>query len=481
MRDAIAWSHELLDAADRTLFRRLATFAGGWTLEAAEAVCNATGDLTRDVLDGVASLIDNSLVQQVPVGDGEPRYTMLETIREYGLEQLQASGEADILRHQHALFFLRLTEEAEPELYGAGQEIWLARLERDHDNLRAALGWARDSGESEPGLRLAAAVWWFWHVRGYWGEARDWLESTLARAATVGRTAARAKVLAGTGDLAGHRCDFSLACARLEESVAIWRELGDKRGLAQALRFLAVVYSSQGGHAAARAVWEESLQLCREVGDPWELAMGLGMLGRLAIQQGDYATARPLLEEALAQRDAVGDKWVIAQNLNGLGDVARCEGGYAHAQALYEESLALSRALGSRGDITAGLLHNLGYVAHHQGDSQRAAALVTESLLLFRELGDRRGMAECAIGLAAIASEAGQAERAARLLGMAEAALDALGTAVWGSNRADYERTVAATRTNLGDAAFAAAQAEGCGMPWEQAIDYGLNPESGQC
>ena len=473
LRDAIAWSYDLLSGDEQRPFRRLGAFVGGCTLETAEAVCSAAGELEIDVLDGVASLVDKSLLWQDEAGP-EPRFLMLETIREYALEQLEASGEAAATRRRHAEYYLALAEQAAPELRGAQQLAWLDRLDREHDNLRAALGWARQSGEAELGLRLAGALWRFWNIRSYWTEGRGWLEAALALAGPSRPVRVRAEALDGAGLLAWHQDDRAAARARLEESLAIWQELGDRSGIALTLALLGLVSWSEGDETAGRLLLEESLAIWRDVGQGWGVALALGVLGRMALHQGDYAAASSRLEESVAIRYEAGDTWVVAQNLNSLGDLARLGGDYQRARALYEESLALSRQLRSKATI-ASLLHNLGHVTSVQGDQRGAAALFEEAVVLFRELGDRPGMAECLAGLAGVAAAEGRPERAAQLFGAAEGALDAAGARMSATNRANYERNLAAARALVDEEGFAAAWAEGRAMPLEQAVAYALD------
>jgi hypothetical protein len=243
LRAAIAWSYELLDKGEQALFTRLGVFVGGWTLAAAEAVCNATNDLPVDVADGIASLLSKSLLQLGEGADGEGRFLMLETIREYALERLLESGEGKTLRERHLAYYLALAEAAEPHLRGAEQVVWAERMELEHDNFRAALAWAHERGSVESPtadsieteLRLAGALFWFWDLHDHFSEGRRWLERALARTNGTARTTARAMALYAVGGLAANQSDFVTARARLEEIVAIWREIGDTRGLALVL------------------------------------------------------------------------------------------------------------------------------------------------------------------------------------------------------------------------------------------------------
>ncbi len=470
LRGTIGWSYDLLETAEQALFRRLSVFVGGFTLEAAEAVA---GPHDVDALDGVASLVDKSLVRQDQRDGEEPFFAMLETIRAFGLECLEASGEGAEYRRRHAEYILALAEEGERNLRGPGQARWLARLETEHENIRAVLGWTQtEPSAAEIGLRLAAALWWFWYIRGHWSEGRRWLEAAL-RSCAPDETATRAWALLGSAVLSGHEASLAAARLRIEEGMAIFRNLGDRRGVAISLFFIGNQAVLVGDHATAESALAESQALLRQVADRWSRSLPLGPMGRLALQQGDTETARARFQEALALRREAGDEWGAAQLLNSLGDVARTRREYEVAAPLYEESLALFRKLGSKGSIPS-LLHNLGQVALAQGAPERAEALFGQSLALFRYLGDERGMAECVAGLAGVAAATGQPQRAARLLGATEALLEALGVPISPSNVADYERSVARARQQLDEQTFASAWAEGSGMRLEAAIGLAL-------
>jgi len=402
LRNAIAWSYKLLSAGEQTLFRQLAVFVGGCTLEAADAVCNAENDLPTDVLDGMTALVDQSLLQHAEGADGEPRFVMLETIREYGLEQLERSGEAEVTQQRHASYYLALAKQAEPNLRGTEQQAWLARLEAEHDNLRAALAWSQTAGGSaEMGLRLGGALWWFWWVRGYWSEGRAWLSRALASSTILlesersreewALTPAQAKALLGASWLAHAQSDYERQAALVEESLALYRTLGDQHGSADALRGLGWVALLQSNLEQAAARLEESLALYRTLGDQHGSADALRGLGWVAEYQGDHERQAALVEESLALYRTLGDTRGSADALQGLGWVALTQNDLEQAAARFEESLALYRTLGDkRGSADA--LRSLGRVALHQGASERARMLAEESLALARELGDGRGV-----------------------------------------------------------------------------------------
>jgi len=505
IRNTIDWSYDLLDAGEQMLFARLAVFVGGCTIEAAEAVCKANGDLPMEIVDGIAALVDKSLLRQTEDPDGEPRFRMLETIREYALERLEASGEAEALRRRHVEHYLALAETAEPELHRAEQLAWLQRLEQEHDNLRAALAWSQTSAASvETGLRLAGSLGPFWQMRGHQSEGRAWLLSILAP--PMDRpTAVRAKALNWAGSLV----DSSIQQEALfEESLAVGRALGDIASVADALRGLGI-------RTGAQALLEESLALCQKIGDTWRSAMALYSLGLLALKQGDFGRAIALNEESLALFGQLGDRWgsvyttyrllcarmnstqsyselmpqvtellaqwrqlgdqsAYANVLNGLGEMARAHGEYGRAAIYYAESLALWQDVGVRSEVAI-VRCNQGLLAHNQGDEGLAAALLAESLVLVRKNADQGGIPWCLEGLGWVAMAQGQAERAARLLGAARAWFHLTDVLSNPGDWAESDRNVAAARAKLGEEAFAAAWEAGRAMTLEQAIAEALD------
>jgi predicted ATPase len=441
LQNTIGWSYDLLNAPEQMLFRRLTVFAGGFTLEAAEALGGE-----GDPLELLASLIEKSLVRQEDIA-GETRFWMLETIREYGADRLREAGEAIAVRDRHLDFFLALAEEAEPRLHGREQLAWLARLEAEHDNLRAALEWSgAEERHAEAALRLAGALAWFWNMRGYLHEGRRWLEDLLERPAPAGAT--RARALDGAGLLAFYQDDFDAAPARFAESVALWRELGDRRALAHAMSWLggcseysrriplleeSVALAREVGdpwvlgltlwHLAinvlrfqsdperVRKLAKESTALLREVGDLWSLGRPLGTLAFVAWGQGDLAAAVVYFEEALAAARTVGDKWGIATTLSFLVAVAREQGDYAAAQALLEEGLAIFREAGDK-PRTVHSLSSLAEVAQAQGDDEKARALCEDAISLARELEDTHSLMHSLAAIGHVARQQGDYGRA---------------------------------------------------------------------
>jgi predicted ATPase/transcriptional regulator with XRE-family HTH domain len=515
LRGAIVWSHDLLDEWERAVFRRMAIFVRGGTLEAIDAVCRVPGETGRDVLAGVASLLDQSLLRRGDLPDREPRLRMLWTIREFAREHLIAAGEEAVIQEQHARFYLALVETAEPYLRSAEREPWLARLESELDNLRAALTWCLASADrAELGLRLAGGLHWFWYFRGYLTEGRDWLEKALAHAGPARRTAAGAMALTAAGRLALMLDHYDTMRARLEEAVAVWQEVGEKRGLAYALSDLGmvIVYRDNdrtgqvlieqavrllrelddrwslafaldllagskvllGDAGRAVADYEESIALYREVGDQAGVAAELSELARVELRLGDYATARVRLGEALAIHRVVDDPWNTAHSLRSLGDVAICQGDYAQAAVFYQEGLDRYRQLGDRMRMGA-VLRSLGHVARREGRYAEARGCYTEGLALSRAVGSQAGTAWGLAALAGMAAAEGRPLRAARLFGAVAAWAATLQEAMPPPDQVEQAYYLALLRDRLGSAPFAAAWAAGETLPPVQALAAALD------
>jgi non-specific serine/threonine protein kinase len=471
LRAMLDWSYALLPEPERVLLRRLSVFTGGWTLEAAEAIYEGEGITAEAVLDLLAQLVDKSLVI-AEEQDGQGRYRLLETVRQYAAEKLAAGeGESAALRGRHLAYYVALAEGAEAALRGPMQAAAFAGLETEHDNLRAALGWAVASGTGEAGLRVIGAVWRFWLVRGHVGEGRAWLGRILACVEPSAiPPAVRAKALNGTGRLVAEQGDYTAARALLEEGLALYRELGDRHGVANGLNNLGTVAWMRGDYAAAHTLYGESRNLARELGDRWGVALALNSLGIVAWAQGDYVSARTFYDESLILKRQLDDQRGVADGLLNLGEVARAQGDYAAARALLEEGLALYRGLGDRRGVADGL-NNLGTVALAQGDYVSAQALFDESLTLAWELGDQRGVAMVLEGVAAVAAQTGQPVPAARLYGAAERLREAIGAPLPPGDRGTYDRGVAAARAGLNEVAFASVWAAGRAVSLEQALD----------
>jgi len=483
LRATMEWSFGLLTEGEQRLLPRLAVFAGGCTLEAAEHVA---GDAPRGapaVVDLLGGLVAKSLVGLEDQG-GLGRYRLLETVRHYAGERLQAAGETDTVRGRHLEWCLELAEQAASELQGAERKAWLQRLEDEHDNLRAALRWARQTQQIAPGLRLAGALWRFWWAHGYLSEGREWLETLLAAHVSPGGpagdagggtpdSALRARALTAAAVLASEQGDYDRAVTLSERGAQIYRHLGDKVGVVSALGVLGTVAMRRADYPSATALYQECLDVRRDLGDRRGMAILLNNLAIVARHQDDSPRAADLFTESLTLKRALGDKHGIALALLNLGEVALDQCDYPRAAAVIEESLALLREQEDRWTIPLAL-NNLGDVARYQGDLERATALYTQSLTLYREMGNDADVGECLEGLAGVADAQGQAQRAARLLGATAALRATLRVPLPVADRAANERLVAATREALGDAAFGAAWAAGQALPLEQVIAEAL-------
>jgi predicted ATPase/DNA-binding CsgD family transcriptional regulator len=471
LRAGIAWSYDLLSADEQQLFRRLAVFAGPCTLAAVESVASTTGTIALDV---VAGLVDKSLLQQVALA-GEPRFSMLETIREFALERLVASGAEIDARRAHAGYFLRLAEEAESRLRGSLQQAWRDKLEGDLDDLRAALAWTlgptAEREDAETGLLLVGALWYFWFQRGLTGEARRWLKQALA--ATAGRGRPRAQALLGAGTLAWRQGDFPTARDYLDESAALWREEDDVQGLAEVLHVLGHVRFDQRDYVAARVLFEESRQAYGRAGDTIGGLPLVGDLGLVAYHEGDYQTAARVFTESLSLYRGHGMKDRVAGALNALGDLAQLAGESRRATALYEESLALWRELHGTPGI-ASALHKLGQVSRSTHDDGTARARLVESLTLQREIGNKQGIGECLAALAAVTAASGHLVRAAQVFAASSALLKSIGVPLAPVDQLTLSRDIDAARERLGDPAWSQAWTEGSALSMENAIRLAL-------
>jgi predicted ATPase/class 3 adenylate cyclase len=481
LHNAIAWSYDLLNESEQTLFRRLSVFVGGCTLDAVEAVVTDTRDRERgseqargSVLDQLSSLLDKSLLQEGESTNDEPRFVMLELLREFGVGQLKLSAEAEAIQRRHATFFLALAEQAEARLESADQVHWMNRLEQEHDNLRAALEWSKKAdGAGELCLRLAGTLGLFWEAHGYFSEGRERLSAVLATETAQARTPARAKLLARAAELAYRQSDYPATISFAAASLAICRELGDRQGIAAALIKLGNAAMEAGDYAVAPRFLEEALTIWRDLEDEHGTARALISLGWVALRSGDYHLANARLEEALALSRELGDTRSMGFELSGLGEVALRQGDSARAAQLVEESLELRRQMGHRWGVGVSL-GTLGWIALREGDWSRAITRLGESLEIRREIGDKSGSAWCLERLAEVALAQGQAEKAVRVFGAAAALRDSIGSVSDPVDQPEYESTLASLRAELGDVRFAAIWHEGLALTLEQAIQLAL-------
>jgi predicted ATPase/DNA-binding SARP family transcriptional activator/Tfp pilus assembly protein PilF len=465
LRGAIAWSYDLLEPAERAVFAQLGVFLGGWSPDAAAAICLPDSPAAEiDTAHALERLADASLARREAGVGGRPRYTLLVAIRQYALELAGQGAAVDELRRRHADYYLGLAERFEPDLGGPQQGALLDELEQEHDNMRAALDWALSGAQSDLALRLCATLWWFWFVRGHLGEGRRWIEAALAKNESSGHpdrnNLLRARLLNAAGVLAHDQGDYAWARARLAEGLDLSRQIGHERGVASGLNNLGLVARSQGDYAQAAVYYQQSLDLCRERGDDWSVAVSLSNLGLVASYQGQYERASAWYAESLALRQRMGDKRGIAVTLNHLGHIVYRAGDYARAAAYHEESLALQRELVDRAGVTDSLV-GLGRVALARADYAQAQRHFEAGLAMRRDLGDRAGVAECLEQLAEVAARDGGARRAAVLLGRAQALRDEVGAPRPPLDLPEHARLIADLRAALGEDAFAAAWVEG--------------------
>jgi predicted ATPase/uncharacterized protein HemY len=404
LRGALDWSYHLLGEGEQRLFARLAVFAGGCTLESAETVCNADNDLELDVLDGIDSLVSKSLLRQGAEIEGEPRFEMLETIREYAFEKLGDAGEETTMRNRHLAFFRKFMDVVNSQ--SQEQLAWQDRLEVEHDNLRAALNWSKiATADQVTDLELAIALAPFWLTRGYYSEGQRWLEDALEKDQEA-PALLRAKALFQTGQMARNQGDYKRARAHFEASLALYREVDNQRGVASVLNNLGWVDFFEGDTRKAASFFEESLTICRAIDAKNGIASSLHSLGRIKAREGDYTTARALHEESLALYRQVGSEGGIAGALSELGDLMLSQDDYDSARTLYEESMAIRPKSAGKSSF-AGLLGRLGRLAAYQREWRRASDLLEGSLAIYREVGDKRGSAWVLSGIGWAAEEQG--------------------------------------------------------------------------
>jgi predicted ATPase len=453
LRDTLDWSHELLSEDEKKLFGRLSVFAGGWTLEASEAVGAGEGVEQSAVLDVLSGLAEKSLVVAESIGEGGTvRYRLLEPSRQYAQEKLEEGGEGEEVRRRHAAFFLALAEEAQPRLRTLEDRQWLERLEREHDNLRAALSWALERGEAELGLRLAGTLRLYWEAHGHAGEGRRWLEEALAMDDRAS-VAARVRALEAVGWLTLWQMDLDQAEAVAQEGIELIAEVGIESSLAASFRtMLGFAATLRGDYEQAQELLEESLRLSREADDKVKIADALLFLGAASVDQGDHERAKKLWQEGIVVCQELGYTYPLPSFLTSLGYTSLLEGDYERAAALNEEAAALFRERGFKGG-SQWVLDNLGWAALLQGDHERAETFYEESLTLCKELGAKHVTSKSLEGVACVAGIRGEAERAARLFGAAEALLEAVGHQHPPEEALLREPYLATTRSRLDEAA----------------------------
>ncbi len=467
LRAALDWSYQLLPAEEQRLLRLVSVFVGGCTLEAIDQVVG-TGSV-----EGIASLLDKSLLHH-DLTSRETRLAMLETVRTYALEQLVANGELDEVQRRHATYCVGMAETAEPALVGPDQVQWLERLEREHDNLRAALRWCIDAREVDMGARLGGALWHFWSTRGYPREGRVWLSELRILAGPQSRTAAHARVLTGGGRLAYDQGDYAAARALHEESLDIARELGHLPAVAGSLGHLGDVAHQLGDYPQAQSLFEDALAILRQLNDRHGVAEVLNKLGLTVRCRGDHVAARRLYEEALLIGRELGDRGWEARVLNNLGRAAYYQGDFAAARTLHEQSLTIRRQVGDRRGIATSL-GDLGDVGHQLGDYATARTLREESLRLWQQLEDPWGMAYVLEGFAELAAVQDQPGLVVRLVAASTVQRESIRAPRSPASAERMQRLVEAARKRLSRTDEAEAWAAGKRLSADEACGLALS------
>jgi len=469
LRHAIDWSYDLLGEAEQKLFRRLSVFAGGFALEAAESICDTKQDLGFDILDGVASMVDKSLVRQVEQKEGEPRFLMLETMREYGLEKLAVSGEEERTRKAHAAYCVVLAEEAASETDASEVKAWMDRFEMEHDNFRAALDWLTENCNSEWSLRLCTALFRFWETREYFTEGRRRLEAALQLPSTESQKGVRMRALFSAGILAGNQGDYDASIRLLQENLEVARQIQDQQSIAVSLNALAVFRRDMGNLDMATELFEESLAMWKQLGDRLAVARALSNLATVKKFQGNYEQARELYEQCQIIFGELQDRSGIAWVFNHQADLLREQGDLSGARCFYECGISAFREANDRWGI-AGSLADLGNLTREQCDFAASEALHRESLTLFQELGHKRGQARGLEALAALAAARSDSEGALRLAGAAAALRQTIGAPLTVAEQTKLEQCLEPAREQLSATAARAAWLEGWVMPVEMAV-----------
>ena len=474
------WSYGLLDPREQTMFRNLAPFAGGCSLEAAEWMERGRaaegrgleGGDRREVLDLLASLVEKSLLRQVETGEGEPRFQMLETIRQYGLRLIDTLEEGSAVRGRQLDYLLDLALRAEPALTGPDQAEWLDRLERDYENMVAVMDWGLEAGEVEKAVRLGSAMWWFFWLRGHFGEMRKRLDLALQRGGALPRSL-RANLHVASGAMATLDGEGDLAARHYEKAVALERERKDPRGMPRALRGFASALGNLGQHEAAVPFYEEALRIDRDLGNRAGESAALRGMGKVALSLGNLDVAQDHFERALDIARSMGEPQHTAYALAGLGDVAREQGQLEEAARLYAEGLRHCRQLGSRPGVLSAL-QNLAFTEMASSDFESAEARFTEALGMARSLGDRGRLATSILGLGEISVARGDLERGVRLIGAARRVAGSKPAEQSGRRGDESERSLAVAREALGAEGVERLLEEARSLPLAATVEWAL-------
>ncbi len=472
LRNTLEWSVQLLSQDDRALFARLGVFSGGFSLEAAQEICNLTKAKGSDIQQGIESLLDNSLLLPAALDGGQLRFKMLETIREYANERLSECGELEELRRRHAQYFIDTMNQVSPMFNTEQADRGFAWVDIEHDNLRTALtSCLNDASLLDLAPWLLTAMNFPWYRRGFLSEGRVWASRFLQSSIAQGPTMARCYTLWSSGAMAMWQGDLNDALGYLEEATRIAISLESPLPIALTQLFLGTTHVNRGKDKLALQYLNTALEIFGQLGMDWYKAVTMVHMANASLGLGDTKNARLYLDRALAINQQVKENWMKSFILNNYGEIARSEGDYSHAQTDYEESEKLLRAMGDKGDL-ARLVHNLGCVARHKGELAGAEKIFRESLEMFIKLGNQRGMAECLASMAGLWSERALAVPAVRLLSAAQVLLDETGAAWWPADRVEVNKTVRNLKQSLEAAQFDNAWEAGKSMSREEAISY---------
>ncbi|MGH8169890.1 MAG: ATP-binding protein, partial [Steroidobacteraceae bacterium] len=472
LRNTIDWSHDLLNAGEQKLLRRFSVFAGGATLEAVEAVCNTVSDFEIPSIDGLSSLVEKNLVQRADRLDAETRFTMLETIREYALERLLASGEGSTVRRAHAAYCLVLAEEGNPELDPAQRATWLARCDLEIDNFRSALDWLFETRALQWALRSCMALFRFWDMREHLIEARSRLESVLHLSGDA-YARERAQIAIFLGAVTTAQGDYPAAQRFLEQSLALSREAGDRWGIATSLNALGVSARDRGDYAGAQESFEQSLSCWRQLGDRLSAARCLHNLANVLKSRGDCSRARKALEDATVMFEELGDRSGAAWSVNSQGDTAREQGDLPAARHLYERALSMFRDCADQWGAARSLT-DLGHIRCEQGEYAAAHAAYGEALAIFSKLSHRRGIARTIEGCACLAAARGRAAAALKLAAAAAGLRVSICAPLPQAEQQMLDRHLTQAWQNLGEPEGQQAWEEGAALSLDEAVRCAL-------
>jgi predicted ATPase len=470
LRNTVDWSYSLLDPHSQRLFSQLSVFVDGFTMQGAETVCNAENEF--DILEGINILLNNSLLHQEFSGPDQPRFRMLETIREYAFEKLDTAGDADVLYHHQADFFANLAAQAEPRFFSGESETWLDRIKVEYNNFRDILNWLQNKPQTRNTAWIVTVnLLWFWYRRGYLNEARQWHETAFQQTQALQRDPLRANLMVHAGAVAMWQSDLNAAAQSMDQGLAILRQINDPYFLPSALFMRGVLAVHRGENEQATRVLEEALAKFQEVDHQWFMAMILLHLGNISLDQGEISTSHERMRKSLILGKQVGDRWIMASAINNLGEIARYQGNYTEAEKHYLESKNLFREVSSSPDV-ARSDHSLAHVALWRGNFSEASDLLAFSLDQYLKLGVKRGVLEALLGLGVLLAKQEYFERSVQLTSAVQSQFESLGANIWPADKIALKQSLENAQSQLTDEAFTAAKIEGQAMNLDTALSF---------